>query len=276
MKDLRTSSTTVNQSYLRKISDEAFLLKPTSDFTGPKRHTEKGQVNCLGTLQSIRVAILPLPVPHTGLVILLFFCLEKTPHLRNHWGCFLKVSVWQGDRGHHSLPFLSFGKTEGNWKGGPQLPPWRPSLPLLSPPQHLPTVPTTAWVDSPGWFSDLPCLCDTSSIVRGRQRTGSWGVGRAGLKVSSISRCMMDAERGPGHLKMRQTRRTNACSSTLILLQLPFYHPLYVSLLHTYSTNVYCPSVCMDTFCAPKYLFRARTHDFKAEKVLKEDIWVHF
>lgn len=211
--------------YLRKISDVAFLLEPTSDSTGPKRHTEKAQVNC--PLQSVRVAILPLPVPLSGLLILLFFCLEKTPHLRNHWGCFLKVPRWQDDRGHHSLPFLSFGKTEWNWKGGPQLPPWRPSLPLLPSPEHLPTIPATAWVDSPGWFSDLPCLCDTNGIVRGWQRTGNPGVSGAGLKVSSISCCMMDAARGPGRLEMHQTRWTNACFALLILLQLLFEHPLY-------------------------------------------------
>lgn len=52
---------------------------------------------------------------------------------------------------------------------------------------------TSAWVDSLARFSDLPCLCDTRGFVRGWQRTGSPGVGRARLKVSSISLCVMGA-----------------------------------------------------------------------------------
>lgn len=156
--------------------------------------------------------------------------------------------MWQGDRGHHSLPFLLFGKTGWNWKGGPQLPPRRPSLPLIKPPHsphhqhycyhhHNSTTPSPApaWVDSPGRFSDLPCLCDTSGIVRGWQRTGSPGVGRAGLKVSSISLCMMDAARGPGHLKMHQTSLANACSPPLSLSLPP-------ACAHT-NTHMYCHSV---------------------------------
>lgn len=50
---LLTSSTTVNNYYLRKISDVVSLLEPTSDFTGPKRLTEEGHVSLLGPLQML-------------------------------------------------------------------------------------------------------------------------------------------------------------------------------------------------------------------------------
>lgn len=129
-------SMSVNQSYLTEIRDVVYLR-----FHRAKEAHGKGTSKLSWHFTNIRVAILPLPVPHTGPVILLFFCLEKTPHLRTHWGCFLKVSVWQGDRGHHSLPFLSFGKAGWNWKGGPQLPPWRPSLLQSSASRHPPPPP---------------------------------------------------------------------------------------------------------------------------------------
>lgn len=110
--------------------------------------------------------------------------------------------MWQSDRGHHSA-FSLIWKDQVKFKRGSSSPSQKtlstpPSLPSTSP--H-PTIPASAWVDSLSWFSDLPCLCDTNVIVRGGQRTGSLGVDRAGLKVSSISLYMMDAARGPGHLK---------------------------------------------------------------------------
>lgn len=154
--------------------------------------------------------------------------------------------MWQGDRGHHSLPFLSFGKTEWNWKGGPQLPPRRPSLPPLpSPPLHVtPTPPSpfpaSAWVDSLSRFSDLPCLCDTSVIVRGWQRTGSPGVDRAGLKVSSISLCMMDAARGPGHLKCtKQDGAMHTLLGPFAASALSLFNSPSLFLTHSYKDTVW-------------------------------------
>lgn len=230
------SYTTLHQGYLRKTSDVASLLEPTSDFTGPERTTEEGQVNWM-FYTNARVAILPLPVPHTRPPLNsspthsfpLFLSLEKTPHLRNHWGCFLKVPVWQSDRGHHSA-FSLIWKDQVKFKRGSS----SPSLKTLSTPPSLttphPTIPASAWVDSLSWFSDLPCLCDTNVIVRGWQRTGSLGVDRAGLKVSSISLCMMDAARGPGHLKCtkqdgaKQNLLGPFTASALSYLLLPLTH----------------------------------------------------
>lgn len=153
-----------------------------------------------------RVAILPLPVPHTrpplnslpthSFPLPLFVSWEDTSlekPLRR-----LFKSLCGRVTEDTTLLFLSFGKPERDWKEGPQLPPWRPSS---LPSSITPPSPASAWVDSLHRFSDLPSLCDTSVIVRGWQRTGSPGVDGASLKVSSIRLCVMDVAQGPGHLK---------------------------------------------------------------------------
>lgn len=152
-----------------------------------------------------------------------FLTLEETPLLRNHWGCFLKVPVWQGDRGHHSvfsLIWTDFAKLKRGFSA--------PFPKTLTAPAPYPAT--------PHHFSHahgaLPCsvlrsptttlLCDTSSIVRGRQRTGSLGVGRACLKVSSISLCVMDVARRPCRLKMQHIGLPNA--DFIFFFQVPTSH----------------------------------------------------
>ena len=164
--------------------------------------------------------------PHTGPQLnssptyssSLFLSLEKTPHLRNHWGCFLKVSVWQGDRGHHSLPFSNLERPDKIEKGVSV-----PSPKSLSTPAPNLTISAAVRVDSPGRFLDLPLpvwyqlYCER--LTKNRK---PWGqLGRP--EVSSISLRMMDAARRPGHLKMNQTRWPNAhYSAQFASFTLPF------------------------------------------------------
>lgn len=96
-------------------------------------------------------------------------------------------------------------------------------------------------MDSVSRFSDLPCLCDTSVIVRGRQRTGSPGVDGAGRRVGSITLCMMDVARGTGHLKCtKQDAPVHTRLSPFAASPLPMFNS---------------PSVCLSTATETRGVF---------------------
>lgn len=67
----------------------------TSELVRPLKNLEWPSSHCQSLTQDHNYILCQL-------ILLPFLSLEKIPHLRNHWGCFLKMPVWQGDRGHHS------------------------------------------------------------------------------------------------------------------------------------------------------------------------------
>lgn len=234
-----------------------------------------------------RVAILPLPVPHTEPQLnsspshssSLFLSLEKTPHLRNHWGCFLKVPVWQGDRGHHSLPFLLFGKTGWNWKGGPQLPPRRPSLPLIKPPT-VPIITTTTTTTTtaqhrppprPGWTplvgSQTSPVCVIPAVLweADKEQEARGSTGQAWRSAQSVSVWWMQ----------RGGRVTWKCTKQAWLMHAPLPCPsLYLPLVHIQIhictvTLLVLKENCLNSF--PDAGARKQPEHFSEEKYWDDD-----